>query len=83
MKSADHGQTASYKGNKYSAKGYYRDGQSYLISLGSYGFELAQNLDVVDVRGKFGAKYDFGIMQMQNYTRKLQSDHPEYFKIKQ
>jgi RHS repeat-associated protein len=80
MTVADHSKTASYKGHPLSRKGRYRGAQSTLIALGSYGFDIAQNLDVLDVRGKFGSKYDYGIRQMQNYTELLQSQEKNLFR---
>jgi hypothetical protein len=60
-------------------QGIYRDGQSYLIGLGPFGFNIAQNLDIVDVKSKFGNKYDLGISQMLNYTLRLQTSSPGLF----
>jgi hypothetical protein len=60
-------------------QGIYRDGQSYLIGLGAFGFNIAQNLDIVDVKSKFGNKYDLGISQMLNYTLRLQTSSPGLF----
>jgi RHS repeat-associated protein len=74
MQSADHRKTASFSK-------YYRDSLAFGISTlgGIEGFNWAQNLDIVDVRGKFGFKYDFGIKQMLNYTQQLQARSPSLF----
>lgn len=43
--------------------------QSYLLSsFGIAGFDFTQSIDIVDIRGKFAAKYGFGIMQMVTCT---------------
>ncbi len=64
----DHQQTASHSSKTYTDKQ-----AGSIITLGRFGFEVAQNSDILDVRGKFGSKYDFGIIQMQNYSQQLLS----------
>jgi RHS repeat-associated protein len=80
MTEADHARTASYKGSPLSRRGRYRGDLGILIRLGAYGFNIAQNIDILDVRGKFGFKYDYGIRQMTNYTELLQSQNPALFR---
>jgi RHS repeat-associated protein len=67
MSKEDHSQTASYK-NIPGARDY-RGKQSDLISQGK--FKEAQQMDINDVRSKFGNKYDGAIAQMEEYTRTL------------
>ncbi|MCL9782535.1 hypothetical protein M9194_13955 [Vibrio sp. S4M6] len=67
MSAADHAKTASY-GSTKTAKGY-RAMQAKLIAEGK--FLEAQQMDISDIRSKFGSKYDKGIQQMQAYTKKL------------
>jgi filamentous hemagglutinin len=43
--------------------------QAQLIKKGK--FTEAQNMDVKDVRSKFGSKYDEAIRQLRDYTKKL------------
>jgi hypothetical protein len=47
--------------------------------FGAFGFEIVQGRDILEVRGKFGTRYDFGINQMRNYTRQLITTRPELF----
>ena len=67
METADHQQTASW-GSSKEAKAY-RQQQKELIEQGK--FEEAQQMDIDDVRSKFGNKYDEGIEQMKKYTETL------------
>lgn len=67
MEKADHRQTASW-GSSKEAKAY-RAEQKKLIDKGD--FKGAQQMDIKDVRAKFGDKYDKGIQQMEDYTKKL------------
>ncbi len=67
MKKEDHRQTASW-GNSREARAY-RQQQKELIDSGD--FKGAQQLDINDVRSKFGSKYNSGIKQMQDYTDSL------------
>jgi hypothetical protein len=71
----EHENTLSYKNKSYP------EDQAFLIrTFGTNGFDVAQQIDIVDVRGKFGNKYDFGIIQMFNYTEQLQSKSPKLFR---
>jgi hypothetical protein len=81
MTTDDHKKTASYGGNRHTSKGVYRGTQAFQISFGPIGFDAAQSRDIADVRGRFGSKYDFGIIQMRNYTRLLQSQRPDLFRL--
>ena len=67
MDPLDHQQTASW-GRSADAQAY-RAKQAELIGQGK--FEEAQNLDIEDVRSKFGEKYDVGIQQARDYTRTI------------
>ena len=70
MEKTDHAQTASYGRRKSASE--YRRRQTDLIKQGK--FEEAQQMDINDVRSKFGSKYDEGIQQIQDYTRNLLDD---------
>ncbi len=61
----DHRLTASW-GSSPAAQAY-RQAQANLIAQGN--FQAAQQMDIADVRSKFGSKYDAGIQQMLNYSR--------------
>lgn len=61
MDKADHKQTASW-GSSAAAKAY-RNTQSALMKSGKVGFMQAVMMDIADVRGKFGDKYDGAIAQ--------------------
>ncbi|ENM5771362.1 hypothetical protein V4V48_003074 [Vibrio mimicus] len=67
MDNMEHRQTASW-GNSREAKAY-RQQQKQLIEKGD--FRGAQQMDINDVRSKFGNRYDDSIKQMQDYTNKL------------
>ena len=66
MDKADHRRTKSWGNSKEAQK--YRTEQKDLIKQGK--FKEAQQMDVDDVRSKFGSKYDQGIEQMRDYTNK-------------
>ncbi|GGG09258.1 hypothetical protein GCM10010995_28590 [Cysteiniphilum litorale] len=65
MEKSDHMKTASWgrSGKSFRAK------QADLISQGR--FKDAQQMDINDIRDKFGSKYDGAISQMQDYTNNL------------
>jgi hypothetical protein len=67
MEIADHAETASY----FSRKGAraYIAAQRRLIEAGE--FRLAVNMDIADVRSKFGPKYNQGIQEMLNYINRI------------
>jgi len=65
MAEADHEQTASYR-NSARAKAY-RQAQADLIRQGD--FRAAQEMDIQDIRQKFGNKYDGAIQQMLKYSQ--------------
>ena len=67
MVKEDHRQTASW-GNTRAARSY-REQQKLLIDQGE--FKKAQQMDINDVKEKFGDKYDDNIKQMLEYTEKL------------
>ena len=67
MTIGDHRQTGSW-GRSKSAQAY-RNHQKQLIDSGN--FLKAQDMDIQDVRNKFGSKYDDAIKQMQDYTLEL------------
>jgi len=69
MEKADHRLTASW-GSSKEAKAY-RAEQGKLINQGK--FKEAQQMDWIDIRSKFGNKYDKGINQAQKYTDQLLS----------
>ena len=60
-------QTASY-GSSREAKTY-QAVQKGLIDSGK--FKEAQQMDIDDIRSKFGGKYDDEIRQMEEYTNQL------------
>jgi filamentous hemagglutinin len=64
---ADHRKTASY-GSSPEAKAY-RQKQKELVDQGK--FKEAQQMDVDDIRSKFGNKYDDAIKQMTEYTETI------------
>lgn len=70
MEPADHMRTASF-GNRRPAQAY-RARQAELINQGK--FNEAQQMDVEDLRSKFGSKYDTGIKQVQDYTKTIPSE---------
>ena len=67
MDTADHQKTKSWGSSKKAKQ--YRKEQEELIKQGK--FKEAQQMDINDVRSKFGNKYDEGIKQMQDYTEEL------------
>ncbi len=67
MDKSDHRQTASC-GNSCEAREY-REQQRELIEQGK--FQEAFDMDVEDIREKFGDKYDDAIAQAQEYVDKL------------
>lgn len=67
MTIADHKKTASY-GSSTSAKEY-RAKQAKLIKEGK--FKQAQDMDINDIRNKFGSKYNGAINEAISYTQKL------------
>ncbi len=69
METKDHMDTASW-GSSKEAKAY-RAKQKELIDQGK--FEEAQQMDIDNVRELFGEKYETGIQQMIEYTKKLLS----------
>ncbi|MDO4755142.1 MAG: hypothetical protein Q4A54_02285 [Parabacteroides sp.] len=70
MEKEDHRETASY-GNSREARAY-RAKQRELIEQGK--FKEAQQMDIDDIREKFGNKYDEAIKQMEEYTKKLEEE---------
>ncbi|SDO05147.1 hypothetical protein SAMN04487897_107198, partial [Paenibacillus sp. yr247] len=69
METDDHMDTASWGSSKKNQE--YRAQQKELIDNGK--FEEAQQMDINDVRSKFGNKYDEGIQQMLDYTKRLRN----------
>lgn len=67
MEKGEHRQTASW-GNSREARAY-RSQQAQLIQRGD--FKGAQQMDINDVRSKFGEKYDNAINQMLDYSKTL------------
>lgn len=67
MEKADHRQTASLGRSNQ---------QQILIEQG--GFRKAQQMDIDDVKIKFGDKYDEGISKMLEYTGKLKVKYKEF-----
>ena len=70
METPDHRQTGSW-GSSGEAKAY-RHRQKELVEQGK--FKEAQQMDIDDVRSKFGDKYDQGIGEMLDYTDGLDLD---------
>lgn len=70
MDKEDHRQTASC-GNSIEAREY-RAHQKELIDQGK--FREALEMDIEDIRDKFGDKYDESISQMLEYTNKLDAE---------
>ncbi|EIC19466.1 hypothetical protein [Thiorhodovibrio frisius] len=68
MEKQDHHETASF-GNSKDAREY-RARQGELIQEGK--FDQALQMDIDDIRTKFGSKYDQGIAQAQKYANQLQ-----------
>ena len=67
MEKGDHMETASWGSSKAAVE--YREKQRQLIDEGK--FKEAQQMDIEDVREKFGDKYDKAIEEMQAYTDEL------------
>ncbi len=67
MEQADHRKTASH-GMQPGSKAYIEK-QRQLIKEGK--FKEAQQMDIDDIRSKFGNKYDDAIEQMQKYTNEI------------
>lgn len=67
MDPKDHQKTASWGSSKEAEA--YRAKQAEFIRQGR--FREAQQMDVKDIRSKFGNKYDEGIKQAEDYTRSL------------
>ena len=70
MEKADHRQTASW-GNSREAREY-RMRQRELIDQGK--FREALQMDIDDIREKFGDKYDDAISEMLEYVKKLEEE---------
>ncbi|WP_422490898.1 hypothetical protein, partial [Endozoicomonas sp. ALE010] len=70
MAPADHRKTASY-GSSPEAKAY-RKQQQELIENGQ--FMEAVRMDILDIRSKFGDKYDDNIEQMLDYAKSIDPD---------
>jgi hypothetical protein len=64
MSKEDHGDTASWRSSKEARN--YRAQQKELINQGK--FQEAQQMDVEDIRSKFGDKYDVGLNEAESYT---------------
>lgn len=75
MDPEDHRLTASY-GRSREAQAY-RDKQKELLNEGK--LEEAINMDIMDIKQKFGSKYDKAIEEMLEYSKKLD---PNQFKDK-
>ena len=67
MDKLDHMQTKSW-GNSLSAQEY-RAQQAYLLENGM--FKEAVQMDIDDIRSKFGNKYDTAILEMIKYINEL------------
>ena len=67
MDPADHSKTASWGRSKEAQK--YQKEQAELIKNGK--FKDAQQMDIDDIRSKFGNKYDKGIKEMEDYTKSI------------
>ena len=67
MEPGDHRQTASYGGSP-EAKAY-RDRQRELVDQGRV--HEAVQMDIDDLRSKFGDKYDPAIKEMEEYLKTL------------
>jgi filamentous hemagglutinin len=72
MEPADHKRTASYQRGKEQDE--YRARQRELIQQGR--FREAVQMDVDDIRSKFGSKYDAGIDQMLRYVHQITDKGP-------
>lgn len=67
METSDHRRTQSFRRSREADD--YRNQQKELIEQGK--FQEAQQMDIDDIRSKFGDKYDLGIQELQNYTQEL------------
>lgn len=70
MEKEDHHKTASYGNSKEARE--YRAQQKELIDQGK--FREAVQMDIDDIRSKFGDKYDEGISQMKDYVDQLEKE---------
>ena len=70
MNKEDHRLTASYGNSKEARE--YRDIQKKLIQEGK--FREALQMDIDDIREKFGDKYDDAIEEMLNYVDILEKE---------
>lgn len=70
MEKADHRQTASCGNSKEARE--YRAAQKELIEQGK--FREALQMDIDDIREKFGDKYDDAIAEMMEYVDKLEAE---------
>jgi uncharacterized protein RhaS with RHS repeats len=68
MTKADHKQTASH-GRRKSAQNY-RATQTVLISQGKPGYAKAMEMDIKDIKSKFGNKYDKSMTEAIDYAHK-------------
>ena len=71
MDKEDHMKTASWGRSKEAQE--YREKQKDLFSQGK--FKEAVQMDIEDIRSKFGDKYEEGISQMLEYVDKLEQEH--------
>lgn len=67
MEAVDHHQTASWGRSRNAL--IYRKQQQTLIQQGR--FEAALQMDIDDIRSKFGSKYDEAIQQMLEYVEAI------------
>lgn len=74
MDPTDHKLTASY-GNSREAKAY-RAQQEKFLKEGKLNEAMDMDMDIDDIRSKFGGKYDSAIKEMQDYAKTLD---PEQF----
>ncbi|MCM1277315.1 MAG: hypothetical protein NC299_18480 [Lachnospiraceae bacterium] len=70
MEKADHRKTASYGSSHEAIE--YREKQKELIDNGD--FRGAVQMDIDDIKSKFGNKYDKAISQMLDYVDKLEQE---------
>ena len=70
MEKEDHRETASYGMSKEAQE--YRQKQKELIQQGK--FREAFEMDVKDIRDKFGDKYDDAIAEAEEYLKKLEEE---------
>ena len=70
MEKSDHRQTASWGSSKDAQE--YRSAQKELIEQGK--FKEALQMDIDDIREKFGDKYDDAILEMLDYVEKLETE---------